>query len=222
MKRIICHWSAGSYVPSALDKQHYHYLIDGDGEVHRGFYAPEDNLDTRDGRYAAHTRHLNRDSIGIALCAMAGATEKDFGRFPIKQAQWDALVKLIRNVCEEYNIPVSRKTVLSHAEVQITLAVEQRGKWDISVSPLTGKFLDPLLAGDQLRMLVTEAAICDMPTLYPSNGSYPNSFALHVVKMMLRWKEVNLIRVKEFQRINGLDDDGIIGPKTWAVMLGLG
>ena len=55
MKRIILHWSAGSYKPNSTDMAHYHYLIDGDGEIKEGFLKPEDNLNCNDGRYAAHT-----------------------------------------------------------------------------------------------------------------------------------------------------------------------
>ncbi len=28
MKRLIWHWSAGTHTPSALDRQHYHFVID--------------------------------------------------------------------------------------------------------------------------------------------------------------------------------------------------
>ena len=30
MKRIIWHWTAGSYTCSELDKEHYHFIIEGD------------------------------------------------------------------------------------------------------------------------------------------------------------------------------------------------
>lgn len=40
MKRIILHWSAGSYKPNSTDMAHYHYLIDGEGEIKEGFANP--------------------------------------------------------------------------------------------------------------------------------------------------------------------------------------
>lgn len=36
MKRIIWHWSTGTNTASALDRQHYHLLIEGDGRVVTG------------------------------------------------------------------------------------------------------------------------------------------------------------------------------------------
>jgi len=55
MKRIILHWSGGTWSVSGLDREHYHFVVSGDGEVVTGDHAPEDNLSTQGG-YAAHTR----------------------------------------------------------------------------------------------------------------------------------------------------------------------
>lgn len=44
MKRIILHWTAGSYQPNHTDFEHYHYLVNGQGLVIEGKYKPEDNL----------------------------------------------------------------------------------------------------------------------------------------------------------------------------------
>ena len=33
MKRIIIHWTAGTYYPSEYEKEHYHFLVDKDGKV---------------------------------------------------------------------------------------------------------------------------------------------------------------------------------------------
>lgn len=40
MQRIIIHWSAGAHTVSALDRQHYHYIVDDDGDVHVGIHPP--------------------------------------------------------------------------------------------------------------------------------------------------------------------------------------
>lgn len=157
MKRIIFHWSAGTYEFDDLDKQHYHFSVDGNGTVHTGSFKPEDNLNVADGRYAAHTRGTNEDSIGVAICAMGGATQKPlkFGKWPIKKLQWDALVKLIADLAKKYKIPVSKSTVLSHAEVQKTLGKPQLGKWDISYLPFDKTIVGATAVGNKLRAEVS-------------------------------------------------------------------
>lgn len=156
MKRIIWHWSAGTHTPSAMDRQHYHFIIDGAGKVHPGNLPPEANLNTGDGQYAAHTRGCNTGAIGIAVAAMAGAVERPFasGKYPVTQAQVDALVRVTRELAAKYRIPVTRETILSHAEVQPTLKIAQRGKWDIAWIPGMAAPGDPVKVGDKLRALV--------------------------------------------------------------------
>lgn len=156
MKRIINHWTAGTYKPSDLDKRHYHIIIDGDGNEHRGFYNIEANENTKDGHYAAHTQGCNTGSIGVSLCAMGGATEKppEVGDYPITEAQWSKLIEVNARLCREYGIAVTPQTVLSHAEVQTTLGIKQRGKWDISVLPFKPKIKGAKAVGDLLRAAV--------------------------------------------------------------------
>lgn len=135
MHRIIVHWTAGSHRPSGLDRSHYHILIEGDGKLVRG--TP--SIDLNDARgirpgYAAHTLNCNTGSIGVSLCCMAGAVERPFqpGSAPMTREQWNALPAVLADLCRRYAIPVTPETVLSHAEVQGTLHIAQRGKWDIS------------------------------------------------------------------------------------------
>lgn len=156
MKRIIWHWSAGAHKASAIDKRHYHVIIEGDGTVVSGDKLPEANLDTSDGHYAAHTRAANTGAIGLAVAAMTGAKERPFnpGKYPITQVQLTQLIEETANLCETYDIPVTRETVLSHAEVQPTLGIRQRGKWDIAWTPGMTEPGDPVQVGDRLRAMV--------------------------------------------------------------------
>lgn len=158
MNRIITHWSAGSHTPSALDRKHYHFIIDGAGRVHDGDFKPEANLKPVSGKYAAHTLNCNTGSIGVALAAMAGATERPFstGKHPITQAQMMALYGLLRKLCDQYGIPVTRQTVLSHAEVQPTLGIKQKGKWDIAWLPGMSAPGNPVDVGDKIRAEVVK------------------------------------------------------------------
>jgi N-acetyl-anhydromuramyl-L-alanine amidase AmpD len=132
MRRIIVHWTAGAFVPSENDLSHYHILIDGDGELHRGTHTIADNESTGDGDYAAHTLGANTRAIGVSVCCMAGAKETPFksGDFPMKQKQWEAMVDVVAQLCKKYRIDVTPRTVLGHGEVEKNLDIKQRGKWD--------------------------------------------------------------------------------------------
>ncbi|QTF94211.1 N-acetylmuramoyl-L-alanine amidase [Halomonas sp. BM-2019] len=84
MKRIVCHWTAGTYKASDLDRKRYHILIESDGNLVQGIHSIADNVSTSDHQYAAHTHLLNTGSIGISVCCMAEARERPFdaGRRP--------------------------------------------------------------------------------------------------------------------------------------------
>lgn len=153
MKRIIAHWTAGSYKVSALDREHYHFIISGAGEIVKGDHDISDNVNTSDGDYAAHTRGCNTGSIGISLACMAGAEESPFdpGAFPMNKAQWDVMIRAIAQLCVFYGIPVASNTVLSHAEVQGTLGIAQNGKWDISRLAFDNSVKGAKACGDRMR-----------------------------------------------------------------------
>lgn len=142
MDRIICHWSAGAYTPSELDKDDYHFIIDGNGRVHRGYLTPADNVDTGDGRYAAHTYQLNTRSIGVSCAAMAGATRINPGQFPLTKQQWETMAQVVAELATAYGIPCTPRTILQHGEVETQYGIDQGGKWDIMFLPW-----DPTLGG---------------------------------------------------------------------------
>lgn len=150
---IVFHWTAGTGKASTLDKEHYHYMVQNDGTIVPGKHAPEANINTSDGVYAAHTLNANTGRIGVALCGMMGAVERPllWGPAPITWGQINALVGLLADLCRRYSIPVTRQTVLSHAEVQPTLGIKQRGKWDVSVLPGMTSTADPVMIGDRIR-----------------------------------------------------------------------
>lgn len=153
MQRIIVHWTGGANAVSSLDRQHYHLVLDGSGRLVRGDLTIADNESTADGRYAAHTLSCNAGSIGVSLAGMAGATESPFnpGRSPITQAQWDALPAVLADLCRRYGITPAPTTVLSHAEVQGTLGIKQKGKWDIARLPFDPSLIGARAIGDAFR-----------------------------------------------------------------------
>jgi len=156
LKRIILHWSAGTHNVSALDRSHYHYCVAGDGSIVPGIRRPDDNISTTDGAYAAHCLNANTGSIGIALAAMAGATERPFnaGAYPITTPQLDAFCGLAARLAKQYGIPNTRATILTHAEVQPTLGIAQRGKWDICWLPGMAEPQNAIAVGDTIRAMI--------------------------------------------------------------------
>jgi len=160
MDRVIFHWTAGVYEPNGLDRHSYHILIDGEGDLVRGEFSIADNVRPRPGEYAAHTLNCNSGSIGVALCGMAGAVERPFdpGLRPIKAVQWQKLAHVLTDLCLFYNIPITPRTVLSHAEVQGTLGIKQRAKWDIARLPWDDTKTDATSIGNQMRGMVTHLA----------------------------------------------------------------
>lgn len=154
MSRVIVHWTAGSHRASGLDRSHYHILIEGDGKLVRGIpsIALNDAGGTKKG-YAAHTLNCNTGSIGVALCCMAGAIETPFkpGSAPMTRTQWEALPPVLAELCWRYEIVVTPRTVLSHAEVLSNLGIAQRGKWDIARLAFDPSIIGARACGDLFR-----------------------------------------------------------------------
>lgn len=162
MKRVVIHWTAGTNGVSAADRQHYHRIIDGEGSVFVGVWPIEANEEIKPGpvTYAAHTLNCNTGAIGVALCGMEGAIEAPFsaGLYPINELQLRAAAQVVADLCAQYGIPVTPRTVLTHAEVQPTLGIAQRGKWDIARLPWRPDLVGPRQVGDHIRALVLEEA----------------------------------------------------------------
>lgn len=158
MLRIIVHWTAGNHKASALDRQHYHILIEDDGKLVRGIPSIDLNQAPMRPGAAAHTLNGNSGSIAVAACCMAGAVESPFnaGRAPMTKIQWDMLAVVDADLCRRYGIPVTLKTVLSHAEVQTNLGIQQRAKWDISRLAFDPSVKGARACGDLLRAKVAE------------------------------------------------------------------
>jgi len=97
----VFHWTGGIYKPNTHELECYHFLIDGNGKIHKGIYAPEDNIDCKDGRYAHHTGGGNTGRIAIAFCGEMNEA------YPLKQIQIEAGCKLASELCKKYYIPIN-------------------------------------------------------------------------------------------------------------------
>lgn len=167
MARVIMHWTAGVNKASEFDRGHYHILINDDGKLVRGIPVISGNAviaSQRKGQTAHHTLNCNTGSIGISLACMGGSQENPFkpGDWPMTRAQWDAMVLAIADLCEFYGIPVTPKTVLSHAEVQANLNIKQRGKWDFTRLAFDLSVRGAKACGDKARREV-QAALSGRP-----------------------------------------------------------
>lgn len=160
LSRIIMHWTAGTYDVTSLDRTHAHEVIAYDGTRIVGLLPPEANLPPiLDRNYVAHTRAANSGSIGLTVAAMANARQEPFdaGPYPITIAQVEGLCDAVVDYSLRYDIPITRETVLTHAEVQQTLGVAQTFKWDITWLPDMEQPGDPIEVGDRLRNMASAA-----------------------------------------------------------------
>jgi len=156
MERIIVHWTAGVSKASALDRSHYHILVEDDGELVRGTLPISANAPGASGPRASHTLNCNTGSIGLSLCGMRGAVPEPFdpGPSPLTRPQWDAAMRALAQLCQRYGIVPGPRTLLSHAEVSSNLGIAQRGKWDIARLPFEPTIIGAGNVGALMRTTV--------------------------------------------------------------------
>jgi hypothetical protein len=127
-KNIIYHWTAGNYKPCSTDLEHYHFIVDGDGEVHAGKFDPKDNVKCITGKYAQHCGGGNTGRIGISICC-----RKDTNTPPTKK-QIEAMCFKGAECCIKYGL--QPKDCLTHAEFgQAHPKTTSYGKIDINSIP---------------------------------------------------------------------------------------
>lgn len=116
-KRVILHWTAGTYIPNEHEKECYHFLIDNCGEIFKGKHKVSDNFDCTDGNYATHTGGGNTGSIGIALCGMLGfKCRGNIGNYQLSKVQIERLCLFTAWLCNEYKLSINPQTVQTHYE----------------------------------------------------------------------------------------------------------
>lgn len=230
--RTITHWTAGGNRANDTDLEHYHFVTEWDGTVVRGKLEPEDNIVTSDGKYAAHTLRLNTGSIGVAMAGMGGAVESPFdaGPSPLTEKQFEAHCMLLAELHRRYAIPVTSKTCLTHAEVEPTLGVKQKGKWDITRLPFKPEIRGAIPVGDYMRERVRSYLAMGEPVVTRPDAP--------MLAMGARGEEVKALQrelaavgffagkidgrfgpetegaVVAFQKRYGLQVDGVAGPLT--------
>lgn len=182
IRGIVCHWTAGLHYPSQFDKQHYHFLIDKDGRVHRGTKPVSFNAHPIRGDYAAHARNFNSGIIGLSLCCLGGngVNENNQGQWPMTKAHWDTMVACIAQLSRHYGFPIQRPTkadwrgVQSHAEVESNLGISQGGKWDFTVCH-NPAWRGARVIGDRFRSEANALLQTDAPLGIMDEGDGPNA-----------------------------------------------
>lgn len=246
LERVIVHWTGGAGRASETDLKHYHLLVERDGSIRSGKESPEDNIVVSDGDYAAHTLRLNTGSIGVAMCGMRDAIEQPFspGPEPLTEEQFEECCIVVAMLCDRYGIPVSPRTVLTHAEVEANLGVAQRGKWDISRLVFKPELVGAAAVGAYLRDRVRAYRVVhedDFDLVDPEweTERQKDMAARPVLRFGARGVAVAELQtdlaglgyfsgridgifgpltrasVLAFQADNGLATDGIVGRNTW-------
>ncbi len=232
MNRITLHHTAGVHRPGIEDLDAYHYVIDAAGKVHPGRWPISANAGRlTTGRYAAHTANLNTGNIGVAVAAMHDAdwANPRAARWFPQTPQVDALVAHVAELADRHGIRADRRTILTHAEVQITLGVRQRNKWDFDYDPYgLMDTRDPVRVGDMLRGLIGAAMNGpDRPLPAPRRTLRRGDTGedVRVLQAALgitadgQFGPKTDDRVRAFQRRHELLPDGVVGPLTWAALL---
>lgn len=160
VRGIVWHWTASPYPVSKYDKAHYNFIHDFEGNTYKGAHtiASQVSYDWRHKIGASHTKNMNTGWIGQSCSAMGDAIgwPMNWGSYPLNWTMIDAMLSKSANLCREYEIPVSKWTTLSHAEVQETLGITQRGKWDFMVLPGMPAPINAVQVGDILRERMIE------------------------------------------------------------------
>jgi hypothetical protein len=169
IQRVICHWTGGAYLASALDREHYHVILQDDAarkqgadvKVIRGLHTAADNDNCVDDDYAAHTKGLNTGSFGLAIACMGQDVDAGkpcrpggpYGPWPMTRLLMERQAEAAAEVCHAYGLDVTERTVLQHGEVQRVYGKPQSGKWDCLEWPFD-RSLSHAAVGDAFRRKV--------------------------------------------------------------------
>ena len=143
--RITLHWTGGQYKPNAIEKEHYHFMVDSNGKVYEGKYKPEDNINCAGGKYAQHCGGGNTGNIGVALCCYYNRD------LTPTRVQVEAMCKLVAELSKKYGVTVNNKNILTHSEFGFTHPdTTSNGKIDIDYLPCVSVYGRDQV-GDYLR-----------------------------------------------------------------------
>ena len=158
---LIWHWTAGRDMPTKNDLKHYNDVFDFEGNQYDGGARIEHqaNYDWRHRVGVSHSLNANTGRGGLAVAGMYNAEgwpELKWGSHPITWEGIDGMLERSAEYCHAFEIPVSKWTTLSHAEIQQTLGIKQKNKWDYMVLPGFSEPKNAVIVGNILRERLIE------------------------------------------------------------------
>jgi hypothetical protein len=150
---FVWHWTAGAKGIIQLERKSYNALADAEANVYDGLFRPEAQATYAVGRAASHSLNANSHRASVAMDCMAGARERPLrmGSAPMTDGHIDGMLSETAVWMKQFGILKSKFTTLSHAEIQGTLGIRQRNKWDITVLPGMTEVKSATWVGDHLR-----------------------------------------------------------------------
>ena len=195
----------------------YHYFVDKNGQIFKG--RPDDTI-------GSHAKGFNSTSIGVCF-------EGNFEKEVPTQVQIEAGLELVDYLKRKYNI----RQVKGHGELMATSCpgklfdIDQfRGsKENLVLSFQLASYADgfryPRCGTDGIWGLETEGVASQCVVKKRLIHKYPN--ATKLVQRLLGVEQdgktgsITSLAIKDFQRKNGLEIDGAVGPLTWKKLLGV-
>lgn len=176
MKRIHIHWTAGGHSANSVDKNAYHVLIEGDGNIVKGDKSIAANARGSGMRQASHTKKANTGAIGVSMCCMRRAKEAPFdaGPSPMTETQWNKMTEVVAELAQHYDILVTPRTILTHAEVQPNLGIRQNFKWDVTRLAFDDEIRGHADVGEHMRTMIASHMDQNAPEIEHENIDVSN------------------------------------------------
>lgn len=159
---VVVHWTGGGHRATGVDREAYHYVVEGDGSIVVGRWPVAANMRKVSGSdYAAHTGGWNSYRVGIALAGMKGYTSPAaVGNFPLRHVQVERLAMLAGYFLELGGLdPMNPDDLCTHQEVWTIHRIKgnrNHQKLDIEHLPFRPE-LKPDQVGDYLREITRVA-----------------------------------------------------------------
>lgn len=232
VKYIVVHYTAGTgsaknnciYFGGGNRNASADYFIDKDGAIYKfngncaGYFTW--HVGDGKGKYGI----TNANSIGIEVVSTGGE---------FTQAQKDALRKLVPAIMEDYGVPA--KNVVRHYDASRKIcpkaycgSAAKDAKWKELHAYITG--------GKATATTTTSSAKADTCAVsLPILSKGAKGEQVKVAQMLLKFAGYDVGQygcdgdfgndtmnaVKKLQKAEGLTQDGVIGAKTWAALLGV-